>query len=336
MLAGMAVAARSHTRARWTADPLTWSMPELIDADAGLSAVSCPAASLCAAVDSAGNVLTSTDPAGGPSAWHPADIDGTERLKAISCPSTHLCVAVDGHGRVFSSTDPTRGAAAWHVTKIDHGRLLDAISCSSTRLCVAGDDEANFVTSRDPTGAARSWHTTPFSPKDYRGNLDAISCPSTRLCVALDGDEAVATSRDPTGDTRAWRVTPIATVDTASALSCPSTRLCVAVGETLTEFGVGAVSTDPTGRPRAWRGLGALDSESTPGLFAVSCASVSLCVAVGNPGTPIVSTDPTSSATWRRVDGGDMGELIGVSCVPSLCVAVDASGHVIVGTRRAG
>ena len=91
-----------------------------------------------------------------------------------------------------------------------------------------------------------------------------------------------------------------------------------------------------TGRPRAWRGLGALDSESTPGLFAVSCASVSLCVAVGNPGTPIVSTDPTSSATWRRVDGGDMGELIGVSCVPSLCVAVDASGHVIVGTRRAG
>jgi hypothetical protein len=307
MLAGMAVAARSHTRARWTADPLTWSMPELIDADAGLSAVSCPAASLCAAVDSAGNVLTSTDPAGGPSAWHPADIDGTERLKAISCPSSHLCVAIDGHGRVFSSTDPTRGAAAWHVTKIDHGRLLDAISCSSTRLCVAGDDEANFVTSRDPTGAARSTETRQSQRL------------ATRPATPARGESRPPPPSIPRRRCRAPR----------PACASPSER-------PFTEFGVGAVSTDPTGRPRAWRGLGALDSESTPGLFAVSCASVSLCVAVGNPGTPIVSTDPTSSATWRRVDGGDMGELIGVSCVPSLCVAVDASGHVIVGTRRAG
>ena len=45
----------------------------------GLTGVSCPSGSLCVAVDAVGNVLTSTHPGGGASAWRTANVDGHRR-----------------------------------------------------------------------------------------------------------------------------------------------------------------------------------------------------------------------------------------------------------------
>lgn len=61
--------------------PLTWNAPLLVDhqppwASNYPHAVSCPSVTLCVAVDSLGNVIASTHPAGGASAW---------RITAVRC-----------------------------------------------------------------------------------------------------------------------------------------------------------------------------------------------------------------------------------------------------------
>jgi hypothetical protein len=69
-------------------------------------------------------------------------------------------------------------------------------------------------------------------------------------------------------------------------------------------------------------------------LNSVSCASESLCVAVGYEGSVYVSTDPTGGAkAWSVGDindggGGGATHLISVSCPsPTLCVAVSGGSN---------
>src|SRR2546421_4830981 len=47
--------------------------------------ISCASAHLCVAVDGAGDVVTSTNPAAGHSAWTVANVDGTHPLRRVSC-----------------------------------------------------------------------------------------------------------------------------------------------------------------------------------------------------------------------------------------------------------
>src|SRR5438445_10673591 len=80
-----------------------------------LPAASCPSSSLCVAVDVNGNVVTSSNPTGGATAWRVTNVDGSNALTGVSCPSSVFCVAVDGSGNVATSSNPTGGAAAWTV-----------------------------------------------------------------------------------------------------------------------------------------------------------------------------------------------------------------------------
>lgn len=129
---------------------------------APLHTLSCPAASLCVAGDEAGNVLSSTNPAGGPSAWTTVPVEDHSKyngyIDGLSCPSVSFCTAVDTAGNVLSSTDPAGGRPAWTSTAVDPGHYLTALSCPSVHLCVAtGEDGFLFGTSGGvPTAAARS------------------------------------------------------------------------------------------------------------------------------------------------------------------------------------
>src|SRR5690242_1142759 len=76
----------SPTGASAAGPPVRWSTPRSIDTVAPLSvthaigAVACPSASLCVAVDDVGNVLRSSAPTSGASAWtltRGADPSGT-------------------------------------------------------------------------------------------------------------------------------------------------------------------------------------------------------------------------------------------------------------------
>lgn len=268
-----------------------------------LLGISCRSASFCVAVGELGKVVSSTDPTGGPSAWHqtipmgaantdcheywnPPCTDPSDRtVRAVSCPSVQLCVAVVGEGYIYSSTNPTGPGGAWQVADID--------------------------------GTGRDTHL-----------LD-VSCPTTSLCVAVSGERQtsgkVLTSTDPTGGATAWKETQLDESLDLRGVSCGTPTLCVAVAR----HGRLLVSTNPTGGPEDWRELG------TPGgpghLQGVSCAATVLCVAGNAGGNLLTSTNPTGGASaWQETNGGAPVLITDVDCLPSKqCIAVSNNGDVI-------
>ena len=284
-------------------------------------------------------------------------------LTGISCPSASLCVAVDLKGDVVASTDPTGGASAWHVAHVDTEGVacsevygcygISAVSCASPSLCVAVDEAGNAVTSTNPTGGSSAWHVAHVDPGDLCTpssgchGLSGVSCPSRSLCVAADVEGSVLTSTNPTGGARAWTTATVqgnipGIFDTVG-VSCPSPSFCLAVNGGGSAGGTGTVitSTNPTGGVRDWR---ITKADGDRSLLSVSCArATSLCVAGDNGANALTSVNPNGGArawTITRIDSQaisqtanftDLG-LSGVSCpTPSLCIAVDTLGNVVVG-----
>ena len=200
---------------------------ELSGPGAILAGGTCPSPSLCVAVDSAGNVITSTDPEGGTSSWRSSPVDVGRSLSAISCASPDLCVALDSGGNVVTSTKPTAGPHAWKTSHVDSHRL-NAISCPTPNLCVAVDDGGNVLSATKPTGGPRAWRLVHL---DGGSVLTRVSCPSVLLCVALSQSGNVVSSTSPTGNPAAWTVAPADPTSSLTAVSCPSTALCVAGDE---------------------------------------------------------------------------------------------------------
>jgi hypothetical protein len=167
-----------------------------------LSGVSCPSASLCVAVDSAGNAVITTNPTattptwGSPTLIDPPDlVYGDIQDLAVSCASTSLCVAVDDQGNVVITTNPTAPEPRWRgPTYIDGGNGdLIGVSCPSTSLCVAVDGSGSAIVTTDPTAPKPSWR----GPTDIDGTnpLQGVSCASVSLCAAVDsvGHVVIAT-----------------------------------------------------------------------------------------------------------------------------------------------
>lgn len=83
-----------------------------------ITGVTCPTMTNCVAVDDNGDVLTSANPLGGPTAWTfenlvPFEAESADHgrfvknaLWGASCPSTSLCVLVGANSRIFTATDP--------------------------------------------------------------------------------------------------------------------------------------------------------------------------------------------------------------------------------------
>ena len=270
----------------WTLTPVDGAVDERGN-PAAVDGVSCPSVSLCIAVDSAGNVLTSTNPTGGAGAWQLAHVAGAGSLLGVSCPSVSLCVAV-GTGAVVTSTDPTGGAVAWQLAHIDGTDDVLSVSCPSVSMCVATDLVGNVITSTDPTGGTSAWTLTHV---DGRSGMDGISCPSVSLCVAVDYTGDVVTSTRPTGGAAAWKLLNVYFTNSLRGVSCASVSLCALVGDLVV-----LTTTRPTYDASAWT-LGPVDS-----LLGVSCASVSLCVAVDSTGNAVVGqAGPTPTEIKARL-----------------------------------
>jgi hypothetical protein len=299
-----------------------------------LQGMSCPSASLCVAVDSSGNVLTSTDPTGGASTWTKTNIDGTEDFFGVSCPTSRFCVATAGDNSVFVSSDPTGGASAWTKTQLAVGRGLGEVSCASESLCIAIEGNGNpgewghIVTSTDPAGGEHAWSEALISPES---GIESVSCV-TGLCVAGDGFGHVFVSTNPTGGAGEWTKARVDGAHTMYGVSCASTSLCVTAG------GEGTIttSTNPTGGSGAWS---VADLEVGTSSFGdISCTSGSLCVAVDDAGNVVSTIDPTGgSSAWSEAHVDSGGGLWRVSCgSPALCVATDSNGNVVSTSNPTG
>lgn len=74
---------------------------------------SCPARSLCYTGGPSGNLLVSTNPAGGASAWRTvlrASSIAPRPIQEIACPTADLCVATDSRGELLLGARPPSGA----------------------------------------------------------------------------------------------------------------------------------------------------------------------------------------------------------------------------------
>ena len=168
------------------------------------------------------------------------------------------------------------------------------------------------------------------------GDLGETVCTSASACVAIGSISRqpqevpagiVATTSDA-GET--WTSEPLPTAGGLSGLSCPSSTLCIAVGGHLgrggsstnpDRLGTAAVSTDGG---HTW------EDQTLPNgvgyLNAVSCASVSYCMAVGETpdgtgGTAVATT--SQGAMWSRITLPPNEALTLVACpVARVCLAV--------------
>lgn len=334
------------------AGSLSWSAPALVDHELhpawGLNGVSCPSASLCVALDEAGNVLTSTNPTGGPSAWStPLAVDPGNTLDAISCPTVSLCVGVDDDGNAVVSTDPTGGASAWTITKVDpnaqkqvgqaNANNAAVVSCPTANLCVIVDLYNDIITSTNPTGGAGSW---TLSEESYRVISDwgMVTCASTSLCVTANNPAEqgvwLTSSTNPTGGFAAWKYTGTDPAINAAVVSgsCPSASLCV-VGDT---SGNVLYSATPVQGP--WTTTSLPIKTILKRVNGLSCPSTSFCVAVDVEGEAVTTTNPTGGeSAWTPADIDASNLMTGVSCpTASFCAAVDSQGNVLTSTNPTG
>jgi hypothetical protein len=261
-----------------------------------------------------------------------------------------LTLLVFGFGAAGSAraADPL----LWGRPKVVDGRGLASVSCPTASLCVALDSTGYVVTTTDPNGGASAWSSSSSRINTSAG-LYGLSCPSSSLCVAVgggSGEADVATSTDPAGGSATWRESTLSGGNQLSAVSCPSVSLCVAVGY----GGTLATSTDPAGGAGTWRvtqaptsvpfecGKYGPEEDCQADFTAVSCASVSLCVAVDSAdnslGDAVTSSDPAGAPTaWSATPIDKHTGLTGVACpTVSLCVATGFDGRVLASTTPTG
>ncbi len=274
--------------------------------------VSCAGPGFCAATTLDGFVYVSSNPLGDASAWSVFDVDGAGEgpnihLEGISCPEPGFCVAVAGNphttGAILSTDNPAGGPSAWHRVDLGDSFDLKGVACGSRAFCIAVGQHGRVVRSTNPLGPASSWDDlgTPGGP----GNLAGIDCVDTALCVAGNSGGNLLSTEDPLAAEPEWREVSGGGSVLVTDVSCPDVAHCLAVddnGDVLT-------STDPTGGPGSWSKDNLIpyverDPKEFPvapnGIFAVSCASTSLCVLGATEHRIYTSADPFAAPPPRR------------------------------------
>ena len=206
---------------------------------------------------------------------------------------------------------------------------LSAGSCPDPSLCVAvGDGVVTW--SGDPAAGAGSWRAAVIDPRSW---MVGVSCVSAHMCAAVDAAGRLEISDRPTAGRTAWRGFQIAPVyATPVGISCPSPSLCVVAD---TDGGSGGVLTSR--HPAIAASWNAADLPER--MVNVSCATVSLCVALGEAGDMFVSAAPTDGTrAWRPSSLGlgphpDEVPVGGVAC-PSTSLCVLAVGSEVLATNQ--
>ena len=277
------------------------------------TAISCPSATFCAAVDEEGALLTWRD-----GTWSEPQSAGTsiDEYDDVTCVSATYCLALNGR---YGFDTPSRivkwDGVRWQVEQELAG-WVQAIWCGSVGSCVA----TGYSSYRLSGG---TWRRADIGPSgDFAG--DDVSCVSAQWCLSIDGisgDYAVFN-----GTT--WTIAPIPGDDVRPlAVDCFAERSCVVLHEDLwgdqwTALRLSGASWSSHTLPgRAARPLG------------VSCASNGTCTVVGSETTTLAGgLEGTAgiAVTFRHSDGvwGTPstplgGALSDVSCpAPGVCRAV--------------
>ena len=341
---------------------MTWTAPEVVDHVPTVTSpyfvsgymmigLSCPAANVCVGVNSNGEVDTSTNPTGGPSAWTLTAIDSVA-IRSISCPTTSFCAASDSAGNTFTSANPLGGPLAWTKTNIDGTTNLNSVSCVSSSSCVAIDSSGNYSfyngaswTPPAATGASSLAgvscapgtafclavgstaafvdNSGTWAPTSATGEstyiFDAVSCESSTMCVAVDSGGGVDLYNGST-----WALSPgVDGTNVINAITCPSG--CVAVDSA----GNVLAARHPLGGAPAWT----VTPSGAPELSSVSCAlgGVSLCIAGDAYGNVFTTPGPTPPSYSPPSPAMPPVHIHAISCVSSsFCAAITSAGQAVI------
>jgi hypothetical protein len=326
---------------------------------ADLGSVSCPSPTTCVAVGAGlrqgSDTRSLLSERWNGSHWKIQPIAGPSSgdLNAVSCSSARVCIAV-GSRDTEEGTIPLAerwNGRGWKRQRILRGRgsvVLNGVSCPTKRFCMAVGATFESSLALRWNGSRWTWLRTPKLGVDG-GFLTGVSCRSRTSCTAvgssLDGgaDGCIAPLAERFNGIR-WAIerTPdLARCGafndaTFSDVSCATATVCTAAGfdnpadssfdmPLLEPWNAGHWSElkgpDIRFRIDPWGGGG--------DLLGISCASRSVCVAVGylfasGVSRPLVERHDTNG--WlaqpppRRLADG---ELLDVSCATDrVCMAV--------------
>ena len=290
-----------------------------------------------------------------------ADPARTGGLDGVSCPSPTVCTAVGIHSdaplveRWMGTTWSIQRAPNPADARVS---TLWGVSCASATACTAVGSYSIIGTYHIYLPLAERWNgrrwsiqRTPTPSGTTDSFLGGVSCASPTACTAVGsyvkGVLGNTLSLVERWNGRRWSIqrTPNpadATVSSLSGVSCASATACTAVGGASIVLDSGATE-NPTLVER-WNGR-RWSIQRTPnptgpvvsGLGGVSCASATVCTAVGGVLIGVNTRAPESLTLVERwngrrwsiqptpnpalAEGG--GQLLGVSCPsPITCTAV--------------
>lgn len=260
------------------------------------TAISCAAPGHCVAIGAHASLIWNGR------SWRKVAVAGLKEFEAldhISCPSLQFCVA-----------ESLVEVAAWNGTswKVLPGTKIDGDSglwCTGPKFCM------------DVGQQASRWNGSTWTPVPVSklAQLQEISCASSGDCVAIGSSNAARFAGNTLAESwngTVWRVLPVP-LEPIQAISCPTATFCLALA---------FISPGPQ-KVQSWDGSKWSALPSPPGLSevrAVSCASPSNCVVVGNDMASI--WNGTSWQTMSTAHKGVKAFLDAVSCASAtMCMA---------------
>lgn len=273
-----------------------------------INGFSCASATTCVAVGDFGVVARTTN---GGASWAIAQINSGDFLSGVSCPSTSVCFAVGFAGSVWKTVN---GGVNWSSQVSNAAGDLFAVSCPVITMCMAVG--ANGKGARTTDGTTWGGVTTATT-----NALFGVSCTNTMICNAAgDGGVVVVTQQ---AGSFGWFVDHVGSTVPLYAISC--TAFCFVAGAD------GTVYENGSGSYGDFSGHG---STGEPGaLFGVSCATTTVCWAVGDYG--VISATTNGGTGWTANAGLGSAEY-SISCASATtCVAVGFGG-AIEGTTNGG
>ncbi len=278
-----------------------------------LNGLSCSANNACTAVGSslqADGTLNALAMRWNGSNWlvqaapaHANSVDNS--LAAVSCPSATSCTAV-GHYTTASGKPLTLGerwnGTAWSVqaTRNPAGTTdskLAGVSCTSASFCMAAGETTDAFGTQ--VVLAERWNGSGWAIQSVRkpstagSRFEAVACPSSSVCTAVG--QKVNSFGAPLPLAERWNGTgwAIQTTPNPSGFNSDLTGVDCATATVCTAVGVSVSDTVIRYLAERWIQGSGWSVQTTPrpaGLdhqFAgVSCASATMCVAVGQYLTP--------------------------------------------------
>ena len=242
-------------------------------------------------------------PIPGPLTWSArTSIPVQSAITEVSCGSATFCMAFD------QDTTYRYDGHSWSAA---------SVLSVGTASCVAG----NFCMGLTATGPSEfdgtTWLTTGFP--DAGAGLDSVSCTSPTFCVVLDAGYPAASSW--VFDGSRWTKIVVGTdLSSNTYVSCVSPTFCLAVDY----YGGDSARFDGT----SWTSLGKIGAA---GMSAVSCTSVSFCVAAGNGTAVIFDGTRWGPPTTLDIRTSTSDSLSSLSCTSaSFCLAATDAGYQLM------